>query len=257
MRLNEANIVGMRLNEADVVEARLNEDIVFSSKPLYKQDGLMALFMGDNKTNASPNKNTWKNLGSGGNFTLLNFAYTESSGWTGDGLQFDSVDDQTNVITLPDNVYTIEYVFSRPAYWYSRCPVSNRLTNVSNGAGLKGFALSSQTYNDGTGAKFWLFHGTETTIIDNPLVAGAHHHICATFNQADTKFRVYIDGVLNATIDNTTFEPHNQLVVGRLSTNHGSSIFHGAVFNIRAYDRYLTPEEILHNYNIDKEAYGV
>ena len=76
MRLNEANIVGMRLNEADVVEARLNEDIVFSSKPLYKQDGLMALFMGDNKTNASPNKNTWKNLGSGGNFTLLNFAYT-------------------------------------------------------------------------------------------------------------------------------------------------------------------------------------
>ncbi len=66
------------------------------------KDGLVLWFDAKGRTNGDKYKNVWKDLSGNGNHgELMNFGYTEDSGWVDGGLRFDGVDDY---VQLPDLV---------------------------------------------------------------------------------------------------------------------------------------------------------
>jgi hypothetical protein len=123
--MNGREIDGARLNGIEICEARFNGEIVFSSTPPYAQAGLMGLFSGNDKTNASPDRDIWRNLGSGDNAVLTGFGYAEGSGWTGETLQFDGVNDGSAILTLPEDILTIECVMRKFANGVADRPVTS------------------------------------------------------------------------------------------------------------------------------------
>lgn len=258
MRLNGNDLGSARLNGIDINEARLNGNSVFSSSPLYVQNGLMALFKGNAKTKESADKTVWKNLAGGSNFALWNFGDMTGSGWTGQSLLFDGVDDTTNDLTLPSNIYTTECVFSVTEKGAGRTPCTTRNVRASDGAGVSGFAVGYLTYNDGSNyGNFNLYHNEKVNVVSPAPAVGSVVSVTTTFNPDNNTFYIYYNGVTQRTIVNTTFTPTNKLTSGNWGTNNATFRFKGNVYCIRAYNKYLTPTEVAHNYNTDKVVYGI
>jgi hypothetical protein len=246
----------MRIGGVDIAEGRIGGSVVFSSGPLYKQDGLMALFAGDTNSNASPDKALWKNLGSGGNAVLTGFGYAEGSGWTGQSLQFDGVNDGSAILTLPEDILTIECVMRK----FDNGAACRPVTSWTFGGTQTGFGFGD--VSDRNQNRFSLSQGNSYYGVvgsGGNYKIGVTYSVSVTYNAADNKFYFYANGaLLGAITANAAFAPSKQIRFGQWSLNNAANgWFKGEIFSVRVYNRYLPETEILHNYDIDKGAYGV
>jgi hypothetical protein len=91
---------------------------------------------------------------------------------------------------------------------------------------------------------------------DGTITTTRWNFVCVSFSSATTKF--YINGVLDSTktASFSSFTPSGKLKIGRRAFNT-SSIFSGSIGMVMIYNKVLTDNEILQNYNSQKSRFGL
>jgi hypothetical protein len=101
--------------------------------------------------------------------------------------------------------------------------------------------------------KFYL--GSGHLYATYPLVINIWYYVCVTYNNGNPT--IYINGILNntvvATISFGGIASNND--IGRLGD--GRQYFNGRISNLQVYNRVLSAQEILQNYNATKTRFGL
>ena len=196
----------------------------------YIREGLIGYYTGRGRSNTDENKNILPDLsGNGNDLENKNFAYTVDSGY-GDGyIQYDGIDD---------------YSFSKEIYSnidaHIHCVCSNYSELINNktiwGSG-KSSGIISRLYCD-TFNKIILDSSTEKWLNAN----------------------VYDDSdIPTDKLNNFSANIHPDLIILNLGTLQDNKIFFGKVriYDVLMYNRYLTEEEIQHNYKASQQFNGI
>lgn len=118
-------------------------------------------------------------------------------------------------------------------------------TSTSNGFMLFNYNVDNAFELDTIG-------GQTRVKLGNRLSANRNYNLTVTFDNGIVK--LYIDGALISTTSYTTGTINFPLTVFTAGTRSNSL---GNVYSVKVYDRALTEDEVLQNYNMDKVTYGV
>ncbi len=214
-------------------------------------DGLVLYLHGACGKN-NPATRVWKDLsGNGNDGQLINFGFTEDSGWVDGGLRFDGVDDYVNTGFRIEgfNNYTISITFKF---------ISHKVgvaSSIIQSAGTKGRIMmvgniqGNLTINTwfGSGMDFWHISSYKVTV--DEIV-----NMVATFDRQGFK-RMYINGELYGEKDISSAKevPWNGTVlnIGKPDSYYKNTNIE--VYDCKIYNRALTDEEILQNYQAGHE----
>ena len=239
-----------------------------SGGPNVVVDGLVLWLDAANSKSYMSGSTTWNNLSrSGLNGTLTNGP--TFNGANGGSIVFDGVNDyvdcgfiSTNI--LNNNQFTLNY-------WL-------RITGVARGDffNIKNFntpqddigffidtnnklyayfSIQGIITNNGVGPGFASI--SNTTFIRNTI-----YNICVQ-KDASQKIVMYVNGILDnntySTITNTANVASTQLWVGSNRSNLTTPTlsFPGNIYQASAYNRALTAQEVLQNYNATKSRFGL
>lgn len=153
------------------------------------------------------------------------------------------------------------------------CVVVNNNANIlskTNYTKISWFYISSYLYNIISGGNsgqhaMWLA-GTEnlraghngywsTVVSTTKLSLNTWYFGAVSFNTT-TGWKLYVNGVQEATSnDTTTYTGDDEILIGAYGT--GSNLFHGRIATAQVYNRVLTDQEILQNYNATRTRFGV
>lgn len=192
-----------------------------------------------------PATGTWYDLAGQNHGTLKNFAFTDGSGWTGKGLQFDGVDDYVDCgkavvptdTTIEMLAYFNDVIKRQDNFWANNNSVGVYILRVENKSIRLALNNTSQDYI------VW----TTPQIITTGL-----HHITITQEGMDAP-KIYLDGVQQAVNQATKrgnpIKPTTALSfsVGRKG-EEAQGYFNGIIHNVFVYNRALSPREITQNY---------
>lgn len=206
--------------------------------------------------------NTWFDMsGNGFSGTLVNGPTFNSS--NGGSIVFDGSNDYTSVpytTLLTPNVASIATWVS--ASWSSlsgqRCIVSKTQTG--------GYQLSVNEptfYPSGIGIIYYLGGAYRSASISTSTVSTGWHYIVSTFDGRYIK--LYLDGIERSSYDygsQTTiiYNNNNHLLVGAepgSGTGVDGAFFPGKIASTSVYNRGLTAQEVLQNYNATKVRFGL
>ncbi|MDD4407692.1 MAG: LamG domain-containing protein, partial [Bacilli bacterium] len=206
------------------------------------QDGLLLWYDLNDKINADADRNIADDLsGNGNNGTLTNFDYIDTSGYTSDGLRFDNIDD---FISLPDNIgYTT--AFSAFAWFKSLGTPKGGFHIIFGPQQLEMSIPTSGSLRVGvySGIRYVSNHGSG-------LNDGSWHFIGFTYD--GTNKNAYIDGqyVGTQTTSGTLTYNFPYRATGVFGSTTSTYATNGLIKTITIYNRALTAEEILYNYNM-------
>ena len=220
------------------------------------KDGLVLWYDFKAMKNSDVSKNIAKDLsGKGNNGTLQNFGYTNESGYN-NGLNLDGVDDSvlvgdnSSIISLNSEI-TIEMslIFKEePSFW--RWLIGNN----SDATASKGYALafsptSSQklTFIAGGTALKTGYVPTENEKMHLVGKIDNSNNISLTMNGVVIKSMKAIKSMANSTL------PVN---IGKASY-YPSPHLKSNILSTKIYNRALSEQEIQHNYNLEKERWGL
>ena len=233
------------IGDEDVARIYTGDNIVH---PLPVQDGLVLWYDFMGRRNSDAKRGIAEDLsGNGKDGELLNFAFEEGSGYE-NGLSFDGVDDYIELDNFleGESSITLEVSFHhiyRNAY-----------------GGLLSARKSAQV------GLTLLIRGTRSLLLQRNSVAQRYApdnvinneptHFVVTLTSE--RVAVYTNGSLfgEELSEDTVLLNHPSLYIGTDSTDPSYS-FNGSMFSYRIYNRELTPEEIAHNYAIEKERWNL
>ncbi len=232
----------------------------------YVQDGLIVLYDGENNTgNGHSNQTTvWKNLApiseenpeNQNNGTLMNFNFTQTSGWTENSLMLDGVNDWVKMSYLDYENMTIEIVAkpldvnpNKAQYYLTNHQLGGMsLYNLSNRNGsqvnIKGSYIplnSSETVK--TGQIYSMSMGYDGNLM--------------YFNENDNFYKAEVGTEMTKPESSTVFVIGTNPNGTREEIVSGDARIHMEVYSVRIYNRCLTEEEIKHNYKVDKKAFDI
>ena len=223
------------------------------------KDGLVLWYDFSGRTNTDGQRGIAEDLSGNGNHgTLQNFNYTAESGYDKNKLLFDGVDDKVIEISPTVNaIYTYESTFlisSQQSDWGGVFGNYHHRSGDRAGGNISAYKNNTSSsvrvaYGDSSG---------EYRFLSTPVSVGQINHVTAVFGEGVE--RVYINGELRN--ENTNgYTPIPSIDGFGLSLGVWESVssytFDGDVFSVRAYNRPLTPEEIAHNYAIEKERFDI
>jgi hypothetical protein len=214
-----------------------------------------------NSWSRQPGETTWYDLSGNGHHATVygGVAYGEG---LGGALAFDGSDAQYaqcppgQYFNITGNGYTIQswvYVISIPNW--------NRIIDFGSDAGSDNVLLSATLAETGCPTLWIGPSGTEVHSEIQLLPNTGWHHVCATWNSANTTGKIFIDGVLTGS--NTSMPPpvvsaRTNCYIGKSNWGHGPDPnFNGGMGAIQIYSRALSDEEIAQNYNTSKSRYGL
>ena len=220
----------------------------------YMSDGLVLWYDGINNNGNSNNTSnysvtTWKNLANSSySGTLKN-----SPTWYNNYLFFDGSDDWVSIAQMNFNNPTVEVVIQKSEY--TTGPEESIVANYEGG----GYGLSIANQK----------------LISEFYISGAYHNIYKDFvlnkkvsvatNYDNSKTNLYTNGTLYDSYSITGSigvpESNTPMVIAAnprgTSTTDPNRFFKGNIYSVRIYNRALTQEEILHNYNYDKQRFNI
>lgn len=226
----------------------------FYRGPNIIRDGLVLYLDAANQKSYSGTGTTWNDLsGRGNNGTLIN-GPAFSSGNNG-SIVFDGVNDY---IQVPDNpILNLTQIGGSVGVWTR--------TNTNATGSINGnLVAKTKTYTNG----YWLTKFNNRTRISlygtgniemqgiRPIVDNLWHYIIATW--ISNQVSLYIDGVLDRQQSyNFTFTTaNNPLYISRQNTT-GEGFYNGEICQTMIYNRGLTAQEVLQNYNATKSRFGL
>ncbi len=216
------------------------------------KDGLILWYDFSAMANSDVSKGVAKDLsGNGNDGTLQNFNYTAESGYNKNKLLFDGVDDS---ITAPpsgfgEKDFTMEIVLSCEGYMgsYPIFAKTNRTYNIYN---ENSFGL---TYIVNPKYPYLIYYADGVRQLVNVGLNEAFSPSHIVMKKEGLNVSVYINGV--KTIDNT-HESIETSEVAQKTVRIGERNL-VTIVSAKAYNRPLTPEEIQHNYAIEKERFNL
>jgi hypothetical protein len=194
---------------------------------------------------------TWSDLSGNGNNGTLTNGPTFDSG-NGGSLSFDGASTSVSTNLTRDN-----NAFSYSAWFV-----------YLGGTGEKNIICTFETTSQ-EWTRLNVFNGNHSFHIDNDgnktLLSGSSAQIGSWYNSVGVwdpnigSMKLYINGVLNAQTtkaQTSTILGLSNLFIGKRSSG-GAEYFNGYISFIQVYNRALTQQEILQNYNATKGRYGL
>ena len=222
-------------------------------------DGLVLALDAANNKSYPGSGTTWKDLSGNGNDGTLTNGPTFDSGNNG-SIVFDGVNDYVN---FPSNFfdYTSQSTFECWTYiqsWINESSNCNdkRTYIMTVHSGFDNFI--GFVTNSGNTVRFQRRDpGINYTISPSiSLSLNKWYHLVGTISNPGSSY--YINGILVGSLSNTVVSSNpTTFRIGWNNFNCNNSYFNGYVTNAKIYNRALTVEEVLQNYNATKSRYGL
>ena len=215
------------------------------------KDGLVLWYDFKGMKNSDVTKDVAKDLsGNGNDGTLQNFVYTSESGYN-DGLKFDNVDDEISTkVDLGTSftlTMTLDMDFSADVQFFSAFNASAFYIRRNYNA------LHCSVYTDKQ-----ISSTSRSNLLFYKMQQNNQNKVVVTMSVDDnTKtLKLYGNDELLSTVDTIiSITPVALIKLGRWNT--GSTNLTGKILSTKAYNRALTDKEIQHNYNLEKERWGL
>ena len=228
-------------------------------------DGLVLHLDAGNVKSYQSGSTTWLDKsGYGNNGTLINGPTFNSA--NGGSLVFDGVDDYAtipNTITnnFPINGITVQAWVNHNNFNGSQAYINNWHSFAST---QRGFIL--RTFNGQTFPSFWWCWGSSsgtgsysTVYADSfSMNVNTWYHVVGVYEKG-VSARIYGNGILRKTNTSVTndivYDTTNGVHIG--SSNINSSKMNGKISSFKIYNRALTAQEVLQNYDATKIRFGL
>lgn len=215
----------------------------------YVQDGLILHYDFSKESNTGEYKDrAFDYSGRQNHGELKNFAFSSGSGYEGEGLRFDGVDDE---ITIP----------------YANNPFSNNYTwevvlkphDVSKDMMFMYGSTTAQYFRIQNGKLGASVRGQDSpvayTLTNFSMENNKTYHVVMAHSNG--KFKIYADGKLVGESDKGLRDERYRLSWIGKYTSVDPRAFVGEMMSAKTYDKALSEEEITHNYEIEKAKFGL
>lgn len=235
----------IKLGNTDIPFVFRGDELMY---PNYVKDGLVLHYDFSGMTNADTSRGIAKDLSGNGNHgTLQNFNFTAESGYDKNKLLFDGVDDEiliassepisqmTYLMTIDISNTEIQFLnsFSIHAYYLRKERTNLHFSIQSDVDGQRGIR-QSDVFSNSTRNKM---------------------SIGFILDRLNNQVELIANGVPLGRASVRDLSPTRITYLGRWVTKSDS--LDGSILSTHIYNRVLTPEEIAHNYAIEKERFGI
>jgi hypothetical protein len=232
--------------------------MAFNFSPKIVTDGLVLYLDAANSKSIISGSTTWTDLSRGGNNGTLIGGPTFNSG-NGGSIVFDGSNDYVSgSITPLTSNYTVEIFFK--LITFNAAQGLNDL--ISFAAGInQGFLaeIESSTRKIRFLHRFPYGQGPSG---DNVFSSGLINlnQIYSITLVRDSQQKIYINGILDSQITSvqSAFDSNlTQLTIGQLLQTNSIRNINGNVYSVKVYNRALSSQEVLQNYNATKRRFGL
>ena len=216
------------------------------------KDGLVLWYDFSGRTNADGQRGIAEDLSGNGNHgTLQNFNFTAESGYDKNKLLFDGVDDYGQVETTLSTSCSYEVTFKHFENVTWGAPISS-LGNLNPS---EGFAITPRATGIVVSAGDGIGRYSHIYFYNGALPFDVITHLIVTYD--GNVFSLYINGQYISD-EAYNLKQSSLLLFGKWSpVVSGDYNFSGELYSTRNYNSALTPEEVAHNYAIEKERFGI
>jgi len=230
-----------------------NKDIPFlyqGDEILYPdpiRDGLVLWYDFSSMKNSDITRGIARDLSGNGNHgTLQNFNYTPESGYDKNKLLFDGVDDEITLATS-NSISQMTYLMS--------VDISNETIQFFNTFSVQAYYLRKQSSN----LHLSVYSDVDAQVsIRLPVFSSSERHrvsIGFILDRLNNQVELIAHGVPLGKVELRDLTPTRITHLGRWVTKKDS--LDGSILSTQIYNRVLTTEEIAHNYQIEKERFGI
>ena len=245
--------MNFKLGDTDIPFLFRGDELMY---PNYVKDGLVLHYDFSGMTNEDTSRGVATDLSGNGNHgTLQNFNFTAESGYDKNKLLFDGVDDYVSNekrISARTLEATFNYFTAGQPYQAIISTYSHR--NIRSGMTVNVYKNEIVVF--GGSPEEQLSLSTAGFLLE----VGKPYHIIAIAE--NDKCQVFLNGefVHEGDFKNYTPEQTDSMFPGAYLgrwNSFGDYAQKGFTCSARIYNRPLTPEEIAHNYAIEKERFGI
>lgn len=243
----------MNIGEMGVPFIYQGEELIY---PEYVKDGLVLHYDFSGMTNEDVTKDIATDLSGNGNHgTLQNFNYTAESGYDKNKLLFDGVDDRV----INENHIDVSggLTFETVAKYYELTTNNQNIAVIFRGgsSSVQGMRVA-WNYSKYYYPWYSDITGTTTNYIEPSTTAKADEfqHVVVTVSPVGD-FKGYINGVEHPVREPKIDIMGSMIELGIPRIDLGTTRHESG--STKLYNRPLTPEEIAHNYAIEKERFGI
>jgi hypothetical protein len=215
--------------------------------PSIVSDGLVFYLDSANSRSYSGSGNSWYDLSRSANTSAL----TNGPSYVGAGsssyISFDGSNDYVNVNSNANILSKTEY--TKAAYVYiTNFATSNNIISGGNTAQHAFWMFASNKLNAG-------HNGAWNTVVGATTFSLNRWYFCAVTYSSTSGWKLYLNGNQDGTsADTTTFTGSQFINIGAYDNGNN---FTGRIAGALVYNRALTPQEILQNYNATRFRYGL
>ena len=250
----------MNIGDMGVPFIYQGEELIY---PEYVKDGLVLHYDFSGMTNEDETKGIARDLSGNGNHgTLQNFNFTPESGYDKNKLLFDGVDDYIETEKVPFNKsLTIESIVNlESATPYA--PILRLSPKKNLSIGLIYFGVSNNFAENSPYYRLWAGTRGDSGIVQHmsigTFIPNQMYHLSCVLDVENKTLSIYSDGQLISSLEHDIIPIEDNETTLHVARQHSSDrIFKGKYFSAKIYNRPLTPEEIAHNYAIEKERFGI
>jgi hypothetical protein len=241
--------------------------MAFNYSPKIVTDGLVLYLDAANPKSYVSGSTTWNDISRGGNNGTLINGPTFNSG-SGGNIVFDGVNDFISGSDVPfrfANTFTLDV-----AVYFNGANIDGVIIGKRNGNPFNQYNMnisSGNPYTGGVGKVATFFGradgGGPDITLNYTLPSAGIYNIVASINTNSQT--LYVNGVARATtnvnISSSTFNISGRdLLIGAATNNAGTGIFGpfpGNIYTTKIYNRALSPQEVLQNYNATQTRFGL
>jgi hypothetical protein len=239
--------------------------MAFNYSPKVITDGLVLYLDAANPKSYVSGSTAWRDISKGGNNGTLINGPTYSS-VNGGSIVFDGVNDYVNVndiqnlfTTYNDSItYEVWSYTPTEAQWHDST-IGGSGTNIISRGTYPGYNGLGRLSTDNVVAAYYRGSTSGTASASFTITRNRWYHLVSIWN--GFRAELYVDGILRST-NNTSLvgNPTTGVIsIARqraLGGNNGGW-YQGSLNGIKIYNRALTAEEILQNYNTTKTRFGL
>ena len=217
-------------------------------------DGLVLALDAANTKSYISGSTTWNDLsGNGYNFTNYGANFANNTFiFNSSSSQYMQGSVSSNQMGLYSSSYTVETICS----CFTPSTVNGAVFSFTNSSGLVygTMGLVSRGNNG-----FMISNYGDDYYFGGSLIANQWYNATAVFDINASTFIMYINGVYNytsaANIHSLTSQPSNYIKIGKY--DYGGSYWNGNISIIKIYNRALSAQEVLQNYNGQKSRFNL
>ena len=222
------------------------------------KDGLVLWYDFKGMKNSNVSKSIAKDISNNNNNgTINNVIYNDSSGYSLKGLKFDGVDDfiEVKYPSLLNNIkdeitisITLEFSDNTGSWRWL-------LSNNSDASATGGYGIAFNPSSSSTLSFRW---GNQ--VLYSRYIPQKGDIVCLHFSGSvlQKTLNIYNNGskMDTTTLTGTPKDTKNNLLIGKSAYNNSETL-NAFIKSVKVYNRCLTDQEIQHNYQLEKERWGL